>query len=64
MVRRFDFFSVLLIETLDLLAIKTRFTKATHFDQTFLSILSDETYKQSPFQSIEDDQEMLYGKTI
>ena len=65
MVRRLDFFSVLgLVETLYLLTIKQGLPKALHFDLTLLSVLSDLSYEQYPYQSIENDQARAYGKTI
>ena len=65
MVGRLDFFSVLgLIETLHLLTIKPGLPKASHFDLTLLSVLSDQSYEQCTYQSIEDDQITPHGKTI
>jgi len=62
MVRRFDFFIVLgLMETFIPTDNKTKYTKASYFDLTLLSVLSDLTYEQLPYQSIEDDQETAHG---
>ena len=65
MVRRLDFLSVLgLTEILYLLTIKPGLPKASHFDLTFLSVLSDLSCDQYTNQAIDDDQETPYGKTI
>ena len=66
MVRRLDFFSVLGLKvTSYLLTIKPGLrTEASRFDLTLLSVLSDLSYEQYSYQSIEDDQETPHGKTI